>query len=118
MKRSLALLAAVVAVSLSALPGQAAQADVPLVVNGPVSLTSTDFEAFMVSVPAKTRDEFRMSAERVNGTVDALWVKRMLAKKPRDAAMDQDPIIAARMRQAGEAMLADAYLASLVREGK
>ncbi len=118
MKRSLALLAAVVAVSLSALPGQAAQADVPLVVNGPVSLTSTDFEAFMVSVPAKTRDEFRMSAERVNGTVDALWVKRMLAKKARDAGMDQDPIIAARMRQSGEAMLADAYLASLEREVK
>lgn len=118
MRKSLALLAAVVAVSMSALPGQAAQADAPLVVNGPVSLTTTDFEAFMVNIPAKSRDEFRMSAERVNGTVDALWVKRMLAQKARDAGMDKDPIIAARMRQAGDAMLADAYLASLEREVK
>lgn len=118
MRKSLALLAAVVAVSMSALPGQAAQADVPLVVNGNVSLTSTDFEAFMVSVPAKSRDEFRMNAERVNQTVDALWVKRMLAQKARDAGLDQDPVIAARARQAVEAMLADAYLASLERQVK
>jgi parvulin-like peptidyl-prolyl isomerase len=113
MKKSLALLVAVVAASIYALPGQAAQADVPLVVNGDVSLTTTDFEAFMVSVPAKMRDEFRMSAERVNQTVDALWVKRMLSQKARGAGLDRDPIIAARMRQAEESMLADAYLASL-----
>src|SRR5260221_3557259 len=118
MRKSLALLAAVVAVSMSALPGQAAQAEAPLVVNGQVSLTSTDFEAFMVGVPVNTREEFRMNPERVNGTVDALWVKRMLAQKARDAGMDKDPITAARMRQAGDAMLADAYLASLEREVK
>ncbi len=59
-----------------------------------------------------------MNPERVNGTVDALWVKRMLAQKARDAGMDKDPITAARMRQAGDAMLADAYLASLEREVK
>src|SRR6266446_1116710 len=106
MRKSLVLFAAVVAVSTYAPPGQAAQADAPLVVNGQVSLTTTDFEAFMVSVPAKSREEFRMNAERVNGTVDALWVKRMLAQKARDAGMDKDPIIAARMRQAGDAMLA------------
>jgi peptidyl-prolyl cis-trans isomerase C len=113
MKKSLALLVAVVAASICARPGQAAQADVPLVVNGDVSLTTTDFEAYMVNVPAKMQDEFRMSAERVNQTVDALWVKRMLSQKARAAGLDRDPIIAARMRQAEESMLADAYLASL-----
>jgi parvulin-like peptidyl-prolyl isomerase len=113
MRKSLVLLVAVAAVSIYALPGRAAEADVPLVVNGNVSLTTTDFEAFMVSIPSNTRDEFRMSAERVNQTVDALWVKRMLAQKARDAGLDQDPIIAARARQAAESMLADAYLASL-----
>jgi peptidyl-prolyl cis-trans isomerase C len=112
MKKRLALLV-VVAVSFNALPGQAAQAELPLVVNGNVSLTTTDFDAFMVSVPAKLRDEFRMSAERVNQTVDALWVKRMLSQKAREAGLDRDPIVAARMRQAGDSMLADAYLASL-----
>jgi peptidyl-prolyl cis-trans isomerase C len=113
MKKSLALFVAVVAVSTSALSEQAAQADVPLVVNEAVSLTARDFDAFLVGVPAKHREEFRTSAERVNQTVDALWVRRMLAHKAHDAGLDRDPIIAARMRQASEAMLADAYLASL-----
>jgi peptidyl-prolyl cis-trans isomerase C len=115
MSKSLALLVAVVAVSNLAVPAQAAQADVPLVVNGNTSVTATDFEAFMVGVPAKNRDEFRMSVERVNGTVDAIWVKRMLAQKARNAGLDQDPVLAARVRQAGESTLADAYLASLER---
>jgi peptidyl-prolyl cis-trans isomerase C len=76
-------------------------------------LTTSDFDAFMVSVPAKVREEFRTSAERVNQTVDALWVKRMLSQKAREAGLDRDPIVAARMQQAAESMLADAYLASL-----
>jgi peptidyl-prolyl cis-trans isomerase C len=114
MMKSLALFAAAMAVCTCALPAQTAQADVPLVVNGNVSLTSNDFEAFMVSVPGKLRDEFRMSGERVNQTVDALWVKRMLAQKARDAGLDRDPVLAARVQQAADATLADAYLASLL----
>src|ERR1700730_2701236 len=100
MMKSLALFAAVVAVSICALPAQTAQADVPLVVNGDVSLTARDFDAYMVSVPGKLRDEFRMSAKRVNQTVDALWIKRMLAQKARVAGLDRDPIISARVQQA------------------
>ena len=53
--------------------------DKPLVVNGDLSLTTLDFDAYMERVPAELRNEFRAEAAKINPTVDALWVKRVLA---------------------------------------
>jgi peptidyl-prolyl cis-trans isomerase C len=112
MKQGLALLFVAAALNPVAF-GQARQADPPLVVNGDLSLTTLDFEAYMQRVPPGRRDEFRAEFERINPTVDGLWVRRMLAAKARQAGLDKDPLLAARVRQAQEDVLSDAYLAQV-----
>ena len=83
--------------------------DKPLVVNGDLSLTTLDFDAYMERVPAARRDEFRAEYEKINPTVDALWLRRVFAAKARDAGLDKDPILLARIRQAQDELLAEAY---------
>jgi len=56
------------------------------------------------------RGEFRTNLERVNPTVDALFVYRMMAKKAREAGLASDPLIAAKVAQAQEQILAEAYM--------
>ena len=85
-------------------------ADKPLVVNGDISLTTLDFDAYMERVPAARRDEFRAEYEKINPTVDGLWIRRVLGAKARAQGLDKDPIVAARMRQAQEDVLAEAYM--------
>src|SRR5262249_50705856 len=85
--------------------------DKPLVVNGDLSLTTLDFDAYMERVPAQVRSEFRAEAAKVNPTVDALWVRRVVAERARKAGLDKDPLMAARLRQAQEEVLAEAFLA-------
>jgi peptidyl-prolyl cis-trans isomerase C len=83
--------------------------DAPLVVNGELSLTTTDFEAYAEKVPDKLRGDFRADIERVKPTVDSLWVYRLIAKKARDAGLADDPLVAARATQAVDMVLAEAY---------
>lgn len=85
-------------------------ADKPLVVNGDLSLTTLDFDAYMERVPAARRNEFRAEYEKINPTVDGLWIRRVLGAKAREQGLDKDPIVAARMRQAQEDILAEAYM--------
>src|SRR5690349_13520155 len=92
--------------------------DKPLVVNGDLSLTTLDFDAYMERVPAELRNEFRAEAAKINPTVDALWVKRVLASRAREAGMDKDPLTAARMRLAEEDILAEQYLAKVAKDVK
>jgi len=110
MKAGSALLAAVIVFGSSTVLGAERQPELPLVVNGDVSLTTTDFEAYMQKVPENIRDDFRASAQRVKPTVDGLWVLRMVAAKGRAAGLANDPVLAARIRQAEDQILADAYL--------
>ena len=110
MKQALALLFVAVALNPVAF-ADTRQADKPLVVNGNLSLTTTDFEAYMQKVPQGRRDEFRAEMERISPTVDGLWVRRVLAQKAREAGLDKDPLVAARARQAAEDVLSGAYLA-------
>ena len=85
-------------------------ADKPLVVNGDLSLTTLDFDAYMERVPAARRSEFRAEYEKINPTVDGLWIRRVLGAKARAQGLDKDPIVAARIRQAQEDILAEAYM--------
>src|SRR5204862_319835 len=60
--------------------------------------------------PENIRDDFRANSQRVRPTVDGLWVLRMVGAKGRAAGLANDPILAARIRQAEDQILADAYL--------
>ena len=93
-------------------------ANAPLVVNGDVSLTRTDFEAYMDRVPEKLRADFRADAERVKKTVDGLWVQRMVAERARKSGLANDPIIASRMRQAQDAVLVEALMLQVEKDMK
>jgi len=73
-------------------------------------LTTADFEAYLEKVPEKIRPSFRANLERVNPTVDGLWVYRLMAKKAREAGLADDPLVAARAAQASDAVLAEAYM--------
>jgi len=92
--------------------------DKPLVVNGDLSLTTLDFDAYMERVPPQLRDEFRAEDSKVNPTVDALWVRRVLAARARTAGMDKDPVMAARIRLSDDDLLAEAYLDDVARKVK
>jgi parvulin-like peptidyl-prolyl isomerase len=92
--------------------------DKPLVVNGDLSLTTLDFDAYMERVPQQLRDEFRAEYSKINPTVDALWVRRVLAARARAAGMDRDPVMVARMRLSDDDLLAEAYLDDVARNVK
>jgi len=92
--------------------------DKPLVANGDLSLTTLDFNAYMERVPPQLRDEFRAEDSKVNPTVDALWVRRVLAARARAAGMDKDPLMVARLRLSDDDLLAEAYLADIEKKVK
>jgi parvulin-like peptidyl-prolyl isomerase len=108
-RQHLAFLAAAVAFG-GAAQGAERQPNPPLVVNGNLSVTTADFEAYLQKVPEERRADFRANIERVKPTVDGLWVYRVLAKKARDAGLADDPIVAARVAQAQELVLAEVYM--------
>jgi peptidyl-prolyl cis-trans isomerase C len=92
--------------------------DKPLVVNGDLALTTLDFDAYMERVPAGRRDEFRAQLERINPTIDALWVRRVTAARARAAGLDKDPVVQARLRLAQEDILSEVYLADVTKTVK
>jgi peptidyl-prolyl cis-trans isomerase C len=89
--------------------------DKPLVDNGELTLSTIDFDAYMERVPAARRDEFRAEYEKINPTVDGLWLRRVMAARARAAGLDKDPVVAARMRIAEEDILAEVYMASVAK---
>jgi len=89
--------------------------DKPLVDNGELTLSTIDFDAYMERVPAARRDEFRAEYEKINPTVDGLWLRRVMAARARAAGLDKDPLVAARMRIAEEDILAEVYMADVAK---
>jgi len=110
MKAGSALLAAVIAFATSTALGAERQPDLPLVVNGEVSLTTVDFEAYLQKVPENVREDFRKNVSRVRPTVDGLWIQRVIGAKARAAGLADDPVVAARIQQATDQILAEVYL--------
>lgn len=117
MKRCTALVLALFALAATA-AGEERRADVPLVVNGDVSLTTTDYKAYLEKVPQQLRDDFSSGSERVKKTVDGLWVQRMVARRARAGGLADDPVVAARLVQAQEAVLVEVFLRNLEKEMK
>jgi parvulin-like peptidyl-prolyl isomerase len=91
--------------------------ETPLAVDGPVRVDAADFEGNILRVPKDRRAAFRMSYDRVAAVVDNVFVTRSIAQKARDAGMDKDPAIQARLRQVQDALLADLYMQKLEEEG-
>lgn len=114
MKHALASLFAVV-MMVPVANADTRQADPPLVVNGDLSLTTSDFTAYLERVPAGRRDEFRAEFKRIDPTVDGLWIRRVLAQKAREAGLDKDPVVQIRLRQAQEDVLYQVYLANVAK---
>src|SRR5258706_2302234 len=117
MTRGLSAILAAIAVSGSAWGAQP-PADPPLVVNGDVALTKNDFEAYLEKVPAKLRTDFRADLERVRKPVDGLWVQRMVSQRARAAGLGGGPLIAARLAQAQETVLVEAYMLQIEKDMK
>jgi len=87
--------------------------DTQLVADGNTVVTAADFEGNILRIPEDKRGGFRMSYDRVMAVVDNVFVARSVAQKARDAGLDQDPAVQARLRQLQDAYLADLYMKKL-----
>lgn len=87
--------------------------DTELVVDGKVRVDAADFEGSILRIPEDRRGAFRMSHERVASVIDGVFVTRSVAQKARDAGMDRDPAVQARLKQLQDAFLADLYMKKL-----
>jgi peptidyl-prolyl cis-trans isomerase C len=118
-RNSKQLLAALIALAIGAVGAEGTDLrDKPLVVNGDLALTTIDFDAYMQRVPADRRDEFRAEFEKINPIVDSLWLRRVMAVRARDAGLDKDPLVQARIRLAAEDILAEAYILDVAKKAK
>jgi peptidyl-prolyl cis-trans isomerase C len=111
-----ALIASMVGAAAAA--AGSAPGDKPLVVNGDLSLTTLDFDAYMQRIPAGKRDEFRAEFEKINPTVDGLWLRRVMAARARAMGLDSDPLVQARIRLAAEDILAEVYILDVAKNAK
>ncbi len=94
----------------AALADSAPTADPPLVVNGDLRLSTSDFIAYTKIIPEDNRADFLTSFDKISRTVDGLWIRRMLAEKARRAGLAEDPEVIARIHQATDAILSDRYM--------
>jgi len=92
--------------------------ETPLVVDGNVTVDAADFEGNILRIPEERRAGFRMSYDRVAGVVDNVFVTRSVAQKARDAGLDKDPAIQARLKQLQEAFLADQYMKKIEKDSE
>jgi peptidyl-prolyl cis-trans isomerase C len=90
--------------------------DAPLVVEGEVRVDVADFDGNLLRIPEDKRPGFSMSYDRVVGVVDNVFITRSFAKRARDAGLDKDPAVQARLKQVQDAFLADLYVQKLEKE--
>jgi parvulin-like peptidyl-prolyl isomerase len=117
MKKWLALLLAAFGVITQA-QGEERAAEATLVVREGLSLTTTDFQAYLDKVPEKIRTEFAAEDQRVKRTIDALWIQRVVAERAREEGYAKDPIIAAKLRQAYDAVLWEEYMRRIEKDAR
>jgi len=92
--------------------------ETPLVVDGKVTVTAADFEGNILRIPEDRRAGFRMSQDRVAGVIDGVFVTRSVAQKARDAGLDRDAAVQARLQQLQDAFLADEYMKMIEKNSK
>ena len=84
-------------------------ATVPLLTNGPITVTNEDFEAFLLRAPEAHRPELRASMERIGKAVEIVYSNRVLAEEAKKAGLDKDPLVRLRIKQIEEGYLAQLW---------
>jgi len=92
--------------------------ETPLVVDGNVAVNAADFEGNLLRIPEDRRVAFRLSYERVASVVDNVFIARSIAQKARDAGLDKDPAVQARLQQLQDAFLADLYVKKVEKDAE
>ena len=82
---------------------------VPLLTNGPISVTNEDYEAFLLRAPEAHRPELRSSMELIGKAVEIVYSNRVLAEEARKAGLYEDPLVRLRMKQIEEGYLAQLW---------
>ncbi len=90
--------------------------DLPLVVDGNVRVDVADFEGNILRLPEDKRAGFRFSYDRVAAVVDNVYIARALGQRARDAGLDKDPAVQARLAQLQDAYLADLYVQKIEKD--
>jgi peptidyl-prolyl cis-trans isomerase C len=117
MSKITALIAvALAAATAVAAPTSALPPNTPLVADGRVVIDSTDFEGNMLRIPEEKRSDFRVSGQRVSEVIHQMFVARSFAQRARDAGLDRDPAVQARLRQVQDGVLAELYREKVERE--
>jgi len=113
-----ALFAAASLTALAQTPGPVSKLppDTPLIQDGEVRVDAADFEGNILRVPEDRRAGFRMSYDRVASVVDNIYITRAIAQRAREAGLDKDPAVQARLRQLQEGYLADLYAQKLEKD--
>lgn len=87
-----------------------APAGKPLITNGPITVTSEDYEAFLLRAPEDVRPELRASVERVGKALETVYTNRVLAEAAKKAGLDKDPRVQLRIKQIVEGYLAQLWM--------
>ena len=92
--------------------------ETPLVVDGNITVDAADFEGNILRIPEDRRAGFRRSYYRVAAVIDNVFVTRSVAQKARDAGLDKDPAVQARLKQLQDAFLADEYMKKIEKDAQ
>lgn len=84
---------------------QAVSAEQVLLESNQVKITSLDFEAEMLRIPAEHREEFLTSKERIRKLLENMLVNKTLAEQARKAGIDNEPLMKKRLELAGDKLL-------------
>ena len=90
------------AILVLSLPGAfAAQVDreTPLLEDGPIRVTAGDIYGYLLKMPENARPEALSGYPYVASMADAVFMNRSIAAKAREAGLDKDPDVQARLRQ-------------------
>ena len=90
--------------------------DEVLAENASVKLTRSDYEADLLRVPPELRPEFAANPKRLTMLLNSLIVDKTLAKEARDAGLDRDPEVSARLALEIDRFLAQVMMAKVDRE--
>lgn len=96
---------AVVVVMLASGVPQAASAEQVLLESNQVKITSLDFEAEMLRIPAEHREEFLTSKERIRKLLENMLVNKTLAEQARKAGIANEPLMQKRQELAADKLL-------------
>ncbi len=92
-------------------PQQVREAEKQVILdNGEIQLTVADVDAFAESIPKHNRVGFFDSPQRIEKTIQDLWMAKLLAAKARRDGLDKDPRIANIIRYKTELTLSQALV--------